>query len=388
MNNSTNRPIKVLYVIDTLETGGAEKSLVEITMNFSNTIPFFVCIYEGDHLKKRLEDAGIEVYSMGVKKKYGYKQASENLEKIVNEIKPDLIHATLYRSEYITRKLKPKLKIPLINSFVSNSYSKTRYDKLSFLRRLKLKAIEQQDRLGVNRANHFISNSKTIRNDNSKILSVPKERITVIPRGRNAEVFQVSEEDSKRLSKELNISKDTLVLLNVGRLIESKGQHDLIKAFKDFNKEFSNSVLLIAGEGPFRGVLEDLIENLKLNESVKLLGNRSDVPILHNLAHLFVFPSYLEGMPGSLIEAMFSKTPILCSNIPENTEVIEEELGTTFELGNIEDLKRKLFFCFHNRLQIQQKAKKAFSVASDEFEIRKVATAYEELYRQVIKKNK
>ena len=146
MENSLNGAIRVLYVIDTLETGGAEKSLVEITTNLSNVIPIFVFVYEGDQLRDRLEMAGIQVYSLEIRKKYGYKEAVEKLEKIVARVKPDLIHATLYRSEHITRKLKPKLGIPLINSFVSNSYSKTRYDKLSFLRKLKLKAIEHRFR--------------------------------------------------------------------------------------------------------------------------------------------------------------------------------------------------------------------------------------------------
>ena len=384
MDNRFNKSTKVLYVIDTLETGGAEKSLVEITTNFSEVIPVFVHIYEGDHLKKRLEESGILVYSLGIKKKYGYNEAAEKLKKLIPDIRPDLIHATLFRSEYITRKLKSEFNIPLINSFVSNSYSRNRYDKLSLLRKLKLKFVEYQDKLGASRADLFISNSQTIKDDNAKILAVPKDKVEVIPRGRNMELFQVDQIDRSNLKKELDISDSTSILLNVGRLIESKGQKDLIQAFKAFKVKFPDSVLLIAGEGFYRQKLEELVDELDLNDSVKLLGNRSDIPQLHTISDLFVFPSYLEGMPGSLIEAMFSKTPILCSSIPENTEVITDSLGTIFEVGNIEDLERKLIFSFENQSAAKIKALKAYSIAIDKYEIKKVSRAYENLYRSIL----
>ena len=73
--------MKVLYIIDSLEGYGAEKSLVEISKNFRNVVPVFVHIYQGDMLKSDLEKAGIKVYSLDINKKYAFEEAVEKIKK-------------------------------------------------------------------------------------------------------------------------------------------------------------------------------------------------------------------------------------------------------------------------------------------------------------------
>lgn len=137
--------MKILYVIDTLQGSGAERSLVEIAQNLINFTPVFVHLYKGDMLKENLTGAGIKVYSLNIPGPRNFKVAAKKLEKIYRDEKPDLIHATLFRSDSVTRILKNKYDIPLVNSYVNNSYNPLRFKGLSLSMYIKLRLVQLYD---------------------------------------------------------------------------------------------------------------------------------------------------------------------------------------------------------------------------------------------------
>src|SRR5690606_10586584 len=100
-----------------------------------------------------------------------------------------------------------------------------------------------------------------------------------------------------------------------------------------------------------------------------LLGNRKDIPELLTLADFFVFPSWFEGLPGSLIEAMMAGTPIIASNIPENLECVNEEIALIFRKADPGDLKTKLHWALDNKLEMMERAIEAKRIAATKFDI-------------------
>lgn len=378
------RNIKVLYLIDTLEMGGAEKSLVEISSRFINITPVFVHVYEGSSLKEDLTKNDIDVYSLCIKENYGFDKAIQSLIPLVQKIDPDIIHATLTRSVLISRKLKKYFEhIPLVNSFTSNSYIDTRFKDLSLIRKSKLRYIQWKDRRTTHRTDLFISNSEEIKKNNITALGIPPEKIKVIPRGRDATILDPERYSSDNLKKDFGF-ENYKIILNVGRLIKTKGQLDLIKAFSGVFRKNPQTILLIAGEGPYRKRLEEEIESQGLEMRVKLLGNRSDIPELLRMADIFAFPTYLEGLPGSLIEAMLSKKVILCSSIPENKECLPEEGGRFFPPGDIKKLSDLLEESLTNIASLESRSEVAYQHALKNFEINKVSQMYEETYHNLM----
>ncbi|UJH91327.1 hypothetical protein LZ575_00540 [Antarcticibacterium sp. 1MA-6-2] len=75
--------MKVLYLIDTLEGYGAEKSIVQIAVNMEEVTPVFIHLYNGDKLKSVLTKAGIGVYSLNISSAYGYKLALKKIPAII-----------------------------------------------------------------------------------------------------------------------------------------------------------------------------------------------------------------------------------------------------------------------------------------------------------------
>jgi glycosyltransferase EpsD len=129
--------------------------------------------------------------------------------------------------------------------------------------------------------------------------------------------------DEKR--KELGLKADDRMFLSVGELSERKNHEIVIRALSKL--EDKNYKFFIVGMGKLNDYLAETIKNLNLSEHVFLLGYRTDISELCQAADLFIFPSYQEGLPVALMEAMASGLPCIASNIRGNVELIEDGKG-------------------------------------------------------------
>ncbi len=378
--------MKVLFLIDSLEGYGAEKSIVQIALHLEEVSPIFIHLYKGDKLKSSLEKNGIKVYSLELDAENSFKEAVNSIIPIVNKEKPEIIHSTLFRADLVARKLKQFFPhIILVGSFVSNSYGVNRYKQLPSISRIKLFSTQLRDRMTASKVDFFVCNSKAIKKSNIKALGIPGNNVKVIYRGRCFDDYLPTAESVSLLKKELNLDGHT-VFLNVSRLHKGKGQLDLLKSFKVLNTQNPKLILLIAGEGSFRVELEDLINSLGLENNVFLLGYREDIPELLAISDYFVFTSYFEGLPGALIEAIISKTPSIVSDIAENRECFVENGALFYKSGNILELSKKMeeALLMNNW---QEKVDASYKYAEENFDIAKVSLQYENFYKEIISKS-
>ena len=381
--------IKVIYLIDTLMVGGAEKSLTDIAINNKEVESVFITIYQGNELAPLLEQNNIKVYQLNNTFRYGFSRVVKQLIPLLKEIKPDIIHSTLFRADIVARRLKKNSDFILISSFVNNSYLKERYSKLNIVNKAKLFGCQLIDKWTASKVDLFVSNSETIKLSNSNALSVSKDLIKVIYRGRNSKKFsEITNQEIQDLRLNLQIEEDVKILLNVSRLLDRKGQLDLLKSFKEINKLYPKTILLIAGEGSFRTTLENEINALQLSNSAILLGNRSDIQILLKLADFFVFPSHYEGLPGALIEAMFAGKIIVCSDIGENKECVSNKEALYFKKGVVSDLIEKLNLVLKANEDYNVMAANAKNIAMEKFELSSVVGQYNNTYKQLIDNRK
>ncbi len=375
---------KILFVLDTLQGSGAERSLVEIAIRFKKFTPVFVNIYEGDMLTPILKKNNIKFYSLNVPMERNFKIAAERLAKVYEIEKPDIVHSTLFKSDAVTRILKKDYDILLINSYVNNNYNPLRFDDLGIVQGLKLRIVQLYDTITSRKADLFVANSETIKVAKSRATLTSQDKVEVIFRGRNTAQF-VSDKlhsTSEDLS-DLGIA-NKLVLINVSRLIQRKGQMDLINALPRIISKFPNILLLVAGHGNFKQTLETRISQLGIESHVKLLGRRQDISRLLEISDVFIFPSYFEGLPGALIEAMLSEKIIVCSDIPENKECVNDESAVIFKRGDINDLADKLNYTLENLDTLRIKGQNARQQAVQKFDIEKISEKYENLYSRLL----
>jgi glycosyltransferase involved in cell wall biosynthesis len=380
-NGQKNHMHKVLFVIDTLQTGGAEQSLFANVIRFKN-IQSIVChLYAGDLLKQQFKDHGIPVYSVGLKKKYGFAQAYKQLKAIVQKEQPDIIIAYLTRSELVARLVGRFNQIPVIGTFVSELYSDNYNTALSVKAKMAVSFFKWANKTTARFCKGFVANSEVVKQSNGRALGIDLNKIEVINRGRDSKVF--------RFQVPQTIPGNPLRFLNVGRLVPVKGQRDLIQAFKEFLPACPHAVLHIAGDGPARESLSALINESGLQNNVVLLGSRNDIPQLINEYDCFVFPSHSEGFSGAIVEAMFAGLPVLASDIPVNKEVITHlETGYFFETGSVQSIMQALLWYKDNIAVANSLAANANEHARQNFELEKIAEKLENyLLNMIIAKN-
>lgn len=115
---------------------------------------------------------------------------------------------------------------------------------------------------------------------------------------------------------EVDRSNTTHNIISVGRFEKQKNHRLLIKAFSVIARNIPDDKLLLFGDGPLRGELEEYVDKLKLKDRVVFKGNVSNVEEELSKASLFVLSSDWEGLPNALMEAMAVGVPVISTDCP------------------------------------------------------------------------
>jgi teichuronic acid biosynthesis glycosyltransferase TuaC len=163
-------------------------------------------------------------------------------------------------------------------------------------------------------------------------LGIPKAKIQVISNGVDTGRFH--QLDAKTARKQLQLTKEHLIAVYFGSLIESKGHHLLIAAVAKLAARFPKLRLYVLGEGVYRAKLEELVREKQLQDKVLLLGNRpnEELSLWFNAADMSCLMSSREGWPNVVSEALACGTPVLASRTGGVPEIITSpDLGILVE---------------------------------------------------------
>lgn len=163
---------------------------------------------------------------------------------------------------------------------------------------------------------------------------------------------------------------ETKYILYTGRISYGKGLVELIECAREVCETRKDVDFLLAGDGPLLPTLKERVNSLNLQSRVKFLGrvNRDFIITLYQNASIFVFPSYYEGLPGSLLEAMACKLPIVATKVPGNIELIEHNMnGILIPPKNVSELTKSLLCLLDNPELGEKIGKNARKTVEDKF---------------------
>jgi glycosyltransferase involved in cell wall biosynthesis len=164
-------------------------------------------------------------------------------------------------------------------------------------------------------------------------LGVPRERIHVVPNGVDHRRFHPAGEAAEPRRRPL--------VLVVGRLISNKGPQVAIQALRNLPNGSADVVFI--GEGPLRKKLERVVDQSGLRDRVRFEGHSKDVDGWLRRADVLVRPSFTEGLPLTVLEAMASGVCVIASDIPGNTDLVRHgETGLLFPVGDACSLAARL----------------------------------------------
>lgn len=211
-----------------------------------------------------------------------------------------------------------------------------------------------------------------------------KDKVVLVKNGYNSQDFFVENLDKKCILRKFAINRDfEKIVLFVGRVSRMKGLDTLLRAAKIYETE--KTLTLIAGDGDFFEDLNILKEELELKNIVFLGSKKQDeLRELYNISDVLVLPSRKEALPLVAIEALACGTPAVVTNQFGMADIINKDVGLTFEMDDEEMLAHKINMVLNEEITFDKNniANYAKNNYSQEILINKLLSLYEEVKKE------
>ncbi len=323
--------MRLLYVIDSLVPCGAEQSLVAMAPGMiAGGVRLDVAyLHDRRGVQAELEAAGATLFSLAGKG--GRTAWLLRLHRLCAQRQPHLIHTTLFESNVVGRLVAAARSVPVVSSLVNVPYGPDQMAGQD-LEVWKVRLAQGMDAGTARLVVRFHAITGYVADTMALRLRLPRERIDVIPRGRDPERLGIRTPSRRAAARaSLGLTDKVPFVLAAARQERQKGLDILLEAFALVLQTIPTARLMIAGrEGNQTALLQATADRLRLRETVTFLGVRSDVPELLCAADAFVLPSRWEGLGSVLLEAMALKAPLIASDLPPVREVLGDRRHARF----------------------------------------------------------
>ena len=309
-SSGSGRPLRVTYLITSSGGGGAEQQVRALALAFRRRgwDVGVVSMLPLEALLLELREHDVQVATLGMSRGVPDPRALVRLSRLIRRWRPDVLHAHMVHANLLARLSRLLVPIPVVVSTIHNQDEGAQWRYVAYRLTDRLSDVTTSvSRLAVDEA---VRRGAVAR---GRIQLVPNG-IALREHGRKAVVRDTARRD-------LGLS-DRFIWLAVGRLAEAKAYPDMVAAFRRVLDADTRAVLLIAGEGPLEPAIRSAIDSAGLQDFVRLLGWRSDVPALMQAADAFVMSSVWEGLPIVLLEASASSLPIVATDVGGSRDTI------------------------------------------------------------------
>lgn len=201
--------------------------------------------------------------------------------------------------------------------------------------------------------------------------------------------------------KELGIPVDKTILLSSGELIKRKNHETIIRAVAQLkqridasSEQWSSGIhYVLCGHGELDEYLRKLAEELQVSDIISFLGYREDMMEIFEIADVFLFPSFQEGLPMALLEAMAHGLPVICSDIRGNRDLIGTCPEKPFsycdggimikQADDISSYSQALEFLLRDEIRMREMGN-INRIRAEEFSDQHVEDAMKKIYQKVL----
>ena len=312
-----NEPIRILQVLGRLNRGGAESMIMNLYRNVDrNKVQFDFVIHtdEDCDFTDEVLALGGRIYSApryNVKNHIVYKKWWQSFFKEHTEY--NVIHGHMYSIASIYLSIAKKYGVVTISHSHSSSAKTGISGKVKLLIQLPLRNIPHWLFSCSDKAGKWLYGKNVKKRKNYVLL---KNAI-------DTDKYTYNREIANKVREEFNI-QNRFVVGHVGRLFAPKNHMYLLEVFSEILREKPDAVLMLVGTGPMKGQIEDKIAKIGIKGSVIMTGVRSDVNELMQAMDAFVFPSFYEGLPVTVVEAQAAGLPCFVSDTVTDEVCITE----------------------------------------------------------------
>lgn len=360
------RHLRILHVINSLETGGAQRLIGDLlpSLDASTAASVSVVVFHHSNsgIESRLKEKGISVISLNTKER-----SLSAIAKLIPHIrKADIIHAHLFPTCYMVALANIFCHKPLI--YTEHSTHNKRRDH---------KWLKPLEKLIYSRYNRIvcISNATAINLGKWIGKKICDNKVSIIHNGIDLSKFQ----RLKPSNQTSLFGRSGIPILMISRFTASKDQATVIKALSLIKN--TDVFVAFAGEGETMSEMKALTNEYNLSDRVLFLGNREDIPQLIKVSYIGIQSSRWEGFGLTVVEMMAGKIPVIVSDIHGLRE-ISADTTLTFKPGDYKTLAQLIDTLLEDPLKYEEIANRCAERALD-FSITDTIAKHIELYNDL-----
>jgi L-malate glycosyltransferase len=230
----------------------------------------------------------------------------------------------------------------------------------------------------INESDGVTTVSEDLRKDTYEAFEIRKE-IVVIPNFVDLERFK---KQPKEHFKRIICPNDEKLLVHTSNFRKVKRIEDIIQVFAKLKKQIPSKLLLV-GDGPERGPMEQLSRDMNLGEDVRFVGKLDAIEEVLSVADLFLMPSEKESFGLAALEAMACEVPVISSNTGGLPELnVQGVTGFLSNVGDVDDMVRNAIYILQDENLPTFKANAL--ARAQEFDITNIVPMYERHYEKVL----
>ena len=294
------------------------------------------------------------------------------LNRLVREFKPDIIQANAADT------LKYAVFSRLVFGWNSIVVFRNANLMSAFLDSWLKRAMNKRT---IQLADHIISVSDGCSSDLVSKLGVSGAKISTVEIGIELEDQTVSRPiGSVDLGLD-NSSAEGPLLVSVAGFVPEKNHEGLIRIFNQIRKSLPTARLLLVGVGPLMKKTEKQVSDLGLTGSVVFLGRRTDVPRILEACDALLMPSFIEGLPGVILEAMYARCAMVANAVGGIPDVVtNKKTGLLAEAGDEQGFAEAVVGVILDTEARRKITETAYAMVSTRFDNRIIAGRFEEIY--------
>jgi len=361
--------MRIVQLLPELNEGGVERGVVELNREYVKKAIESYVISNGGKLDNQINiDGGTHIkFDVCSKNIFTSFSRINKLKKILKQINPDIIHVRSRVPAWLVYFANKKLNIKVVSTVHG-------FNSVSFYSKI------------MQNANAVICVSGSIKEYIQKHYQTPENKITIIPRGIDLDVFNpknISNDFISNFKKENNL-ENKFIISSVGRITQLKDYETFIKAVAIVKNIIPNVKALIVGgvrsdKEDYLNSLKKLIIELDLKDNIIFTGSQSKIAEIYTLSDVVVSSSKKpESFGRAVAESIAMNTPVIATNHGGVKDIIKEnENGFFFEVGNEKELA-------NNIIKSKNFNFDGYTYISDNFSLENMLELNLKVYRRVL----
>ena len=306
---AVTNPRRVLHVIGAMDRGGAETLIMNLYRNIDRSLiqfDFLVHEHRACDYDSEIEDLGGKIYRLNRFNGLNLISYANSCRTFFNE-HHDYLAVHVHIGSCAAIVLRESKRVGLFGIAHSHATDSPEFS----IRDLFYKLVSYPVRY---LADWFLACSRQAGIDRFGSRIADGSHFSVLNNGIDTQKYMFDVNVRELVRQELGVDEDTAVLCHVGRFAPEKNHGFLIDFFYEWLEKHPRSILILAGRGPLEKDVREQVASYGIQNKVRFLGVRSDIPQILMAADLLVFPSVYEGLGIAVIEAQATGLPCLVSD--------------------------------------------------------------------------